>query len=105
MTEPTIGERIRALRKPICTQHDLAAEADVSVDVIRKLEQGRRRTASIGTLHRIARALGVEIAELLGPSRPVSTTGEDQPGVGAIREALTSVDAFSMSWTTPVLPT
>jgi transcriptional regulator with XRE-family HTH domain len=52
MAELTIGERIRELRRGIFTQHDLAAAADVSVDVIRKLEQGRRLTASIGTLQR-----------------------------------------------------
>ncbi|MGH3872323.1 MAG: helix-turn-helix domain-containing protein [Pseudonocardiaceae bacterium] len=54
MTELTIGDRIRELRRGIFTQNDLAAAADVSVDVIRKLEQGRRHTASIATLARIA---------------------------------------------------
>ncbi|MGH3867774.1 MAG: helix-turn-helix domain-containing protein [Pseudonocardiaceae bacterium] len=92
MAEPTIGERIRALRKPAYTQDDLAAAAQISVDVIHKLEQGRRHTASIGTLQRIARALDADIAALLGSSRPVSGTGEDQARVEAIRNALTSVD-------------
>jgi transcriptional regulator with XRE-family HTH domain len=92
MAEPTIGERIRALRKPTYTQDDLAAAAEISVDVIRKLEQGRRHTASIGTLQRIARALDVDIAALLGPSRLASATGADQAQVSAIRDALTSVD-------------
>jgi transcriptional regulator with XRE-family HTH domain len=78
MTELTSGERIRALRKPTFTQHDLAAAADVSVDVIRKLEQGRRHTASIATLARITRVLGVDVAELLGPSHPVLVTSGDQ---------------------------
>ncbi len=92
MAESTIGERIRALRTPAYTQDDLAAAAQISVDVIRKLEQGRRHTASIGTLQRIAHALDVDIAALLGPSRPVSGAGEAQARVEAIREALTSVD-------------
>lgn len=92
MTEPTIGERIRTLRRPTFTQTDLAAAADVSVDVIRKLEQGRRHTASIATLARIARALDVDVAELLGPSRPAPSTGENQARIWAIRDALTSVD-------------
>jgi len=92
MAETTIGERIRALRRGTYTQHDLAAAADVSVDVIRKLEQGRRQTASIATLARIARALGVELAELLGPSRPAPVAGEPPTPVVAIRDALTSVD-------------
>jgi hypothetical protein len=38
MAESMIGERIRALRVPVYTQDDLAVAADVSVDVIRKLE-------------------------------------------------------------------
>jgi transcriptional regulator with XRE-family HTH domain len=93
MAEPMIGERIRELRRPTYTQHDLAAAADVSVEVIRKLEQGRRHTASIATLARIARVLGVGLADLLaGPSRPACTTGEDWGCVEAIRDALTSVD-------------
>ncbi|MGH3753674.1 MAG: helix-turn-helix domain-containing protein [Pseudonocardiaceae bacterium] len=92
MTEPTIGKRIRELRRPTYTQVDLAAAADVSVDVIRKLEQGRRQTASIATLARVARALHVDIAELLGRSRPAPSVGEGWERVGAIRDALTSVD-------------
>ena len=86
------GERIRELRRGIFTQTDLAAAADVSVDVIRKLEQGRRHTASIGTLQRIARALDVDIGRLLGPSRPVSAAGEPPTPAAAIRDVLTSVD-------------
>jgi transcriptional regulator with XRE-family HTH domain len=93
MTEPTIGDRIRELRKPLYTQDDLAAAAEVSVDVIRKLEQGRRRTTSIPTLARIAHALNVDIAALLGPSRP-ALPGANQAPVVAIRDALTSVDAL-----------
>ncbi|MGH3803585.1 MAG: helix-turn-helix domain-containing protein, partial [Pseudonocardiaceae bacterium] len=92
MAEPTIGERLRELRRPAFTQHDLAAAADVSVAIIRKLEQGRRQTASIATLARLARVLGVEVAELLGPSRPALVASGDQARVVAIRDALTSVD-------------
>ncbi|MGH4002314.1 MAG: helix-turn-helix domain-containing protein, partial [Pseudonocardiaceae bacterium] len=92
MAEPTIGKRIRELRRPRFTQVDLAVAADVSVDVIRKLEQGRRHTASIATLARIARVLGVDLAELLAPSRPVLAAGGDEDQVVPIRDALTSVD-------------
>ncbi|MGH3798675.1 MAG: helix-turn-helix domain-containing protein [Pseudonocardiaceae bacterium] len=75
-----------------CSIAFLAVAADVSVDVIRKLEQGRRHTASIATLARIARVLGVGLADLLGPSRPVLAVSGGQDGVVAIRDALTSVD-------------
>lgn len=87
-----IGERIRELRQGVYSQIDLATAADVSVDVIRKLEQGRRQTASIGTLQRIARVVDVDVAELLGRSRPVPSGGDDQARVWAVRDALTSVD-------------
>jgi len=51
--EWTIGEQIRRLRNDAwMTQDDLAAAAGVSTDLIRKLEQGQRHTASIGSLHR-----------------------------------------------------
>ncbi|MGH3872324.1 MAG: helix-turn-helix domain-containing protein [Pseudonocardiaceae bacterium] len=92
MSEWTIGDRIRELRRSVYTQVDLAVAADVSVDVIRKLEQRRRRTASIGTLQRIARALDVDVAELLGRSRPVPSGEGEQARVWVIRDALTSVD-------------
>jgi transcriptional regulator with XRE-family HTH domain len=64
LTQSTIGERIRRLRTgALMTQDDLAAAAGVSTDPIRKLEQGRRHTASIGSLHRIAAALDVDLGE------------------------------------------
>lgn len=91
--ESTIGERIRRLRKAaLMTQDDLAAAAGVSTDLIRELEQGRRHTASIGSLSRIARALGVDIAALLGSARSAYSAGHDQGRILAIRDALTSVD-------------
>ncbi|HEV8559037.1 MAG TPA: helix-turn-helix transcriptional regulator [Actinophytocola sp.] len=86
-----IGTRIRKLRAKLLSQRELADKALVSVDLIRKLEQGRRHTASIGSLQRIARALDVSIAELLGK---VTTLPSSDPDVGvvAIRRALTPVD-------------
>lgn len=89
--EPTIGARIRQLRAGVLTQQELATAADVSVDLVRKLEQGRRHTASIGSLHRIARALDVDTAELLAKPRSMPS-GNPNSGVVAIREALTAVD-------------
>jgi transcriptional regulator with XRE-family HTH domain len=90
----SIGERIRQLRKqysPQVTQRELAGRAGISVDVIRKLEQGAKRTALVGTLQKIARALDVEVAVLLGrPQRlPAETT--DGRGILAIRQALTKL--------------
>jgi transcriptional regulator with XRE-family HTH domain len=86
-----LGARIRHLRGKLLSQRELADKAQVSVDLIRKLEQGRRHTASIASLQRIAKALDVNIAELLGKPTPV-LSADPAAGVVAIRRALTPVD-------------
>lgn len=54
-----IGRQIAELRHANgLTQEQLAERAQVSVDVIRRLEQGQRKTARIPTLQAIATALG-----------------------------------------------
>jgi transcriptional regulator with XRE-family HTH domain len=86
----TLGERIQRLRKlALMTQDDLAAAAEVSTDLIRKLEQGQRHTASIGSLHRIAAALDVDLGELLG--RESMPDAAPDAGVVALRQAVTDV--------------
>jgi transcriptional regulator with XRE-family HTH domain len=86
-----IGARIRRLRGKLMTQQQLADAASVSIDLIRKLEQGRRNTASVGSLQRIARALDIDLGELL--AKPGSLpSGDPDAGVVAIRRALTTVD-------------
>ncbi|MGH4010711.1 MAG: helix-turn-helix domain-containing protein [Pseudonocardiaceae bacterium] len=88
--ESTIGERIRRLRTAaLMTQDDLAAAAGVSTDLIRKLEQGRRHTASIGSLHHIAAALDVDLGELLG--RENMPDAAPDAGVVALRRAVADV--------------
>ncbi|MGW5051401.1 helix-turn-helix domain-containing protein [Actinokineospora sp. NPDC004072] len=86
-----LGARIRQLRGKLLSQHDLASRAQVSVDLIRKLEQGRRHTASVPSLQRIARALDVSVADLLGKQAAVPSRAP-HAGVVAIRQALTPVD-------------
>jgi transcriptional regulator with XRE-family HTH domain len=88
--ESTIGERIKRLRiGALMTQDDLAAAAGVSTDLICKLEQGRRHTASIGSLHRIAAALDVDLGELLG--RDSMPDAAPDAGVVALRQAVADV--------------
>jgi transcriptional regulator with XRE-family HTH domain len=88
--ESAIGERLRWLRRgAVMTQDDLAAAAGVSTDLIRKLEQGRRHTASIGSLHRIAVALDVDLGELLG--RENMPDAAPDAGVVALRQAVADV--------------
>jgi transcriptional regulator with XRE-family HTH domain len=85
-----IGERIKRLRgNALMTQDDLAAAAGVSTDLIRKLEQGRRHTASIGSLHRIAAALDVDLGELVG--RESMPDAAPDAGVVALRQAVIDV--------------
>ena len=85
-----IGERVRHLRNDaLMTQDDLAAAAGVSTDLIRKLEQGRRQTASIGSLHRIAAALDIDLGELLG--RDSMPDAAPDAGVVALRQAVADV--------------
>ncbi|WP_018681063.1 helix-turn-helix domain-containing protein [Actinokineospora enzanensis] len=90
MANESVGARIRQLRGRHITQRELADAAEVSIDLIRKLEQGQRHTASVPYLHRIARALGTDLGGLLG--QPQSVAEDDVDTVGAIREALTSID-------------
>ena len=91
MLDETIGDRIKALRGHALTQRQLADAAEVSIDVVRKLEQGQRHTAALDTLHRLARALGTDLPGLLGrpaevPESPAADT------LDTLRNALTSVD-------------
>ncbi|WP_280185466.1 MULTISPECIES: helix-turn-helix domain-containing protein [Nocardia] len=90
MDEDSIGARIKRFRGPI-SQREVAERAEIHVDVIRKLEQGKRNGAAIATLHKIARALDVDIADLVGKRYGVPSDDKDA-GVVAIRRALTSVN-------------
>lgn len=95
-TRASIGERIRQLRMdrtPRITQQELADRAGISVDVIRKLEQGRRQTVLIGTLHAIAQALDTDAATIVSTPATLSTPRDSrEAGVRAIRRAVTGVD-------------
>ena len=67
MPEMTIGDRLRQIRRRAnMTQDELAERSGISKEVIAKLEQNRRTTARVPTLHAFARALDVETADFLG---------------------------------------
>jgi transcriptional regulator with XRE-family HTH domain len=94
-----IGEqvaRLRMLRE--LTQEGLAAKSGVSVDVIRRLEQGARTSARLSSLARLAEALDVELSLLLaGPVMLAGAVsrGEDHPaGMLELRRSLTPADVF-----------
>lgn len=91
MSEPsTIGRNLRSLRRDRgLSQEGLAEAAGVSVDVISRLEQGRRQTARITTLTQIANGLDVDLAELVDKR---DRMGKDRDGgsVLAVRDVLLS---------------
>ncbi|RKN45749.1 helix-turn-helix domain-containing protein [Streptomyces hoynatensis] len=63
----TIGDRIARFRaKRKLTQEQLAERSGLSVDVVRKLEQGQRQTARLTTLNALAATLDVEPSVLMG---------------------------------------
>lgn len=88
-----IGGRIKELREgrePRLSQRELAERAGVSVDTISKLEQGRRQTALVPTLLRIAAGLDVDLAQLFAPPPRIDGDGLDAEAAGvlAIRHAV-----------------
>jgi transcriptional regulator with XRE-family HTH domain len=97
----TIGYQLRRLRRLRgLTQEALADRADVSRDLVAKLEQGRRRTARITSLASLARALDVELSALVRSATPVpesaSSRSDPQLGEGsAMRKPATTMMAAS----------
>ena len=94
--DPSLGERIRRARTARrLTQEQLAEKAEVSVDLVRKLEQGVRHTASMSSLTRIARAVDKDVPQLLGQTATIAPrVDEEAVGILAIRDELTSLSDF-----------
>jgi transcriptional regulator with XRE-family HTH domain len=89
-TDSTIGARLKAAREERdYSQRTLAERAGVSLDLVRKLEQGVRGTARITSLTRLAGALDVDLSRLLGRRERIDR-GHD-PSVLAVRDALQDV--------------
>lgn len=88
-----IGDRLarhRARHK--LTQEQLAERANLSVDIVRKLEQGRRQTARLSTLNALARALDIEPSVLVGqPTTFEPQENGDSASVLALRQAVSPV--------------
>ncbi|MFE6972370.1 helix-turn-helix domain-containing protein [Streptomyces sp. NPDC057682] len=90
MASDELGRTLRRLRRlASLTQEELAERAGVSVDVVRQLEQGRKQSARLPTLHALANGLGVELTTLLGDPPAVASSGEnDGPRFVAVRRAI-----------------
>jgi transcriptional regulator with XRE-family HTH domain len=92
--EASIGTQIRRIRhEALLTQEQLAERAGVSVDLVRKLEQDRRGSARVASLMALARALDVELSDLVG-TKPRLDPSEDGR-VLALRDALLSPDMMA----------
>ncbi|HEV7935863.1 MAG TPA: helix-turn-helix domain-containing protein [Actinomadura sp.] len=93
--DSTIGGRLRRLRQErALTQEGLAGLAGVSVDLIAKLEQGRRSSARVTSLMKLSNALDVDLSALVGKRDRI---GADRDGgsVLAVRDALLSPSLLS----------
>jgi transcriptional regulator with XRE-family HTH domain len=93
--ESGMGDRIAELRRRRnMTQEQLAEAAGLSVDVIRKLEQGRRKTARLTSINALARALDTEPSFLVGQPSTFEThqpRSGDIPSVLKLRQAISPV--------------
>ncbi|RLK54857.1 helix-turn-helix domain-containing protein [Actinokineospora cianjurensis] len=94
--DTSLGARVkRARKRRQLTQEQFAEKAEVSVDLVRKLEQEVRHTASMSSLMRMAHALDIDVAHLLGQVTTIDApVDEEAVGVLAIRDALTALDYF-----------
>lgn len=85
-----MGDRVREVRKRRgLSQRELASAAEVSLSLVKKLEQGERGDVRLETLRKLAAAMGVPTTTLM------PTTIEPEPGAPdaamwePVREALT----------------
>lgn len=84
-----LGDRLaRPRRLADLTQDQLSERSGVSVDVIRKLEQHRKHSARLPTLHKLAAGLGVEVTGLLGDPPALSAQPEETADLVAVRRAI-----------------
>jgi transcriptional regulator with XRE-family HTH domain len=84
-----LGDRLARLRRLAdLTQESLSERSGVSIDVIRKLEQHRKHSARLPTLHKLATGLGVEVTGLLGDPPALSADQGESPALVAVRRAI-----------------
>lgn len=86
----TIGTRLRAARRSAgLTQEELAEAANLSRDLIAKLEQDKRKSARLTSLMKLANALDVELSALVG-KRDQLGADRDGGSILALRDTLLS---------------
>ncbi|MBM9503613.1 helix-turn-helix transcriptional regulator [Streptomyces sp. KK5PA1] len=106
--ESGMGDRIAELRlRRNFTQEQLAELAGLSVDVVRKLEQGRRTSARLTTVNALARALDTEPSFLVGQPSTFDGTPAvetEPPSVFALRQAVSPLSDLLGGETDPEDP-
>jgi len=85
-----LGDRLARLRRLAgLTQEQVAERSGVSIDVVRKLEQRRKHSARLPTLHALARGLGTELTSLLGEPPGIASNGApESPELIELRRAV-----------------
>lgn len=93
MSASPIGDNLARVRKARgMTQEELADASRVSVDVIARLEQGRKKGARWTTLIKLANALEVQLAVLVTPPALLGDSGDPHGNdIQELRRAITPV--------------
>jgi len=93
VTAGHLGDRIARLRrKRGMTQEELAEQAGISVDVVRKLEQHRKDSVRLETLRKLADGLHTDSASLLGETAAALTARRSRPEIVPIDASLGEID-------------
>ncbi|MGA4993534.1 helix-turn-helix domain-containing protein [Nonomuraea bangladeshensis] len=84
-----LGERLQSYRKLRgLSQRELAARSGVALSLIRKVEQGERKSVRIETIRAWATALDVTTTALLGPVSETEQQSGDGDRLAPLRQAL-----------------
>lgn len=84
-----LGDRLARLRRLAdLTQEGLSERSGVSTDVIRKLEQHRKHSVRLPTLHKLAAGLGIEVTGLLGDPPALLAEQVESAEIVAVRRAI-----------------
>lgn len=95
------GRLVSAHRRRLgWTQDELASRAQLSVDMISRIEAGSTG-ARFATIDKLAQALGADPGELFSPHIPGSAL--ERPKLTAIMSRLATLSDRDLDWLSPVL--
>ncbi|MFG6199095.1 helix-turn-helix domain-containing protein [Nonomuraea sp. JJY05] len=84
-----LGERLQSVRKRRgLSQRELAVRSGVALSLVRKVEQGERKSVRVETLRKWAEALGVTTTTLLEADRASQPENRHPDNLAPLREAL-----------------